>query len=106
MLNKTDKYFLISTLIIPAALILPIILIYTCIALEIDLLVGISFALSLISYTIIVPISLIAQFITLFIKIFSPHKNKKDWIILILNFCTVIFFTCLILFLFYAALTL
>ena len=102
MLNKIDKYFLISLIILIIASVLPIVLMSLLTALSFkfnfvipnisDIIIGIVFAFLIINYTIVIPILLCTQIITFIIKIFSKNKNKKDWLIIIFNFITVLFF--------------
>ena len=102
MLNKVDKCFLISLIILILASVLPIVL--SCLLsvlsfkfnFEIpnisDVIVGIVFAFLIINYTLVIPILLFMQIITFIIKILSKNKCKKDWLIIIFNFITVLFF--------------
>ena len=98
MLNKTDKYFLISLIILIVTLIVPVTLIVTLLFLSVDfkfeipIIPEILFVFSAIHYIFIVPILIITQIITFIVKVFSKNKNKKDWIIILLNFVTILFF--------------
>ena len=98
MLNKTDKYFLISLIMLVVAFVLPVLLIFFVINLsfkfnfEIPIIPEISFILGFISYSIIIPLLIITQIITFIIKIFSKNKNIKDWIIILFNLITPLFF--------------
>ena len=102
MLNKTDKCFLISLITLILASVLPIVLMSLIIVLSFkfnfeipnisDIIIGILFVLFIINYTLVIPILLFTQIITFIIKIFSKNKCKKDWLIIIFNFITVLFF--------------
>lgn len=98
IINKTDKYFFISLIILIAALVVPVTLVFTLVSLSVDfkfeipVIPEILFVLSAINYIFIVPILIITQIITFIIKIFSKNKNTKDWIIILLNFFTMLFF--------------
>jgi len=106
MLNKTDKCFLISLITLILASVLPIVLMSLIIVLSFkfnfeipnisDIIIGILFVLFIINYTLVIPILLFTQIITFIIKIFSKNKCKKDWLIIIFNFITVLFFSFLI----------
>ena len=98
MLNKTDKCFLISLIILILALVLPMALIYFLVDLslkfnfDLPIIPELLFILSAINYIFIVPILILMQIITFMIKIFSKNKCKKDWLIIIFNFITTLFF--------------
>lgn len=97
-INKTDKYFFISLIILIVALVVPMTLIFILVALSVDFkfeipyVFEILFIFAVINYIFIIPILIITQIITFLIKLFSKNKNKKDWIIILLNFVTVLFF--------------
>jgi len=84
MLNKINKYFFIS-LIIP----LTIILIYTIIVFN-QLDDGILFFILSICYLLIIPICILIQILLFLINIFRINKNKKDWLIIIMSFISII----------------
>lgn len=98
MLNKTDKYFFISLIILIAALVVPVTLICAFISLsfkfgfEAPILFGILFIFCALSYILLIPILLITQIITFIIKIFSKNKNIKDWIIILFNLISILLF--------------
>ena len=104
MLNKIDKYFLITaiTLLVLIALSFVGTLIFTI--LESKVFVEIIFGFIVILTIFILPINIIIQIITFLIKIFSKNKEKKDWIIILINFMSIIIFS-LILFIFFNATT-
>lgn len=98
ILNKTDKYFFISLIMLIAAFALPMLLIVLLIEIsfkfnfEIPIIPEILFVFGIINYSLIIPILLITQIITFIIKIFSKDKNIKDWIIILFNLITPLFF--------------
>lgn len=96
-LNKTDKYLLISLIILIMALVLPVVLIFLLVALSVDFkfeipyVFEISFIFAVINYIFIVPILFITKIIIFIIKIFSKNKNIKDWIIILLDFVVTLY---------------
>lgn len=93
MLNKIDKFILISSIILIVAFILPIVLIYFFINIRVsDIFGGLLFIFAAINDIFILPILFITKIIILIIKIFSKNKNIKDWIIILLDFFVTLLF--------------
>ncbi len=98
MLNKTDKYVLISLITLIVALVVPMTLLVISsyidfeLGFEIPIINEILFIFCAMNYIFIVPILVITQIISFLIKLFSKNKNKKDWIIILLSFITILFF--------------
>lgn len=101
-LNKIDKCFLISAILILVLLALSFLatLIFSILNAEIFLIIIFGFVV-LITF-LLLPISILIQIITLLIKIFSKDKTKKDWLIILINLISIFVF-CLVLLMLYAA---
>lgn len=112
MLNKTNKYFFISLILLIAALIVPATLIFTFISLsfkfgfEMPIILGILFIFCALTYILGIPILLITQIVILIIKIISKNKNIKDWIIILFNLISILLFGWIMLCLIGAAIVL
>ncbi len=85
---------------------LPILAIITLIKYDIEILFSMFFVTSVFNYLIIVPILFITQIITFIIKISTKNKYKKDWIIILFNIISILFFGVVLLCFYLAALTL
>ena len=92
MLNKTDKCFLITLVMLVVNIIFPVILIFTLVGHNIDFLFEIIFTCAVINYIFIVPILFIIQIITFILKVFSKNKYRKDWLIILFNLLSILFF--------------
>jgi len=92
MLDKTDKCFLISLIIVIASVVSTILLIIVSIEYNIEFLFLIVFMFFVVNYIFLFPIFLITQIITFIIKIFSKNKCKKDWLIILSNLISILFF--------------
>lgn len=97
MLNKIDKCFLITTIMLIFSIIFPVILIFTLIAYDIKFLFDIIFVCAVINYILIVPILFIILIITFIIKVITKNKCKKDWLIILLNLLSIILFSFILL---------
>lgn len=106
MLNKIDKWFIISLIILIVSFVLPILLVFTLVRFDIKYLFEILFIIFVINYFIFIPILFFTQIITFIVKIIAKNKCKKDWIIILSNFMSILFFVFLILFSYGAAMTL
>ena len=104
--NKTDKIFILSLIILIISIFLPILLIFTAIELNIENLSEAFFIFAVINYLLVVPICLITQIVTLFVKIFSKNRKMKDLLIILFNLVTLIFFGYIYLALLLAAINL
>ena len=103
-LNKIDKVILISTIVM---LVLITSTFLFCLFTAIfygTIQIKVSFALIDLVMFFILPICTILQIITFIIKIFSKNKVKKDWIIIFVNFMSVIIQSA-ILFVFFVSIT-
>ena len=106
-LNKIDKIFLISIITMFGTFIVPIILFLFSLFFIHYKIGNIFIGLLLISVILSILIFLISyliQIITFIIKIFSKDKVKKDWIIIFVNFVSIII-QCAILFVFFVFMT-
>ena len=88
MLNKRDKFFITSEIIIFVMIIIPVLLFFLATLLKqgfvSQIILGIGFGIVLFSIFII-PICYIIQFTTLFLQLFSKNKCKKDYILMLIN---------------------
>ncbi len=84
MLNRINKYFLISLLILEAA----IISMYTMT--NFNQSEGILLFILSICYLFIIPICMIIQIIIFLVNLFILYKNKKGWLIIIISFISII----------------
>ncbi len=85
LLNKTDKCFVISSIMCFSLLALILILLFCYIFFKINPLLQIILPLTFAMAVLILPINLILLIITLFIKAFSKNKSMKDSIIIFFN---------------------
>ena len=92
MLNKVDKCFLITIAVLIISLVLPILLIVILLNLNIECLFEIIFVCTVINYIFIVPILYIILIITFIMKVMAKNKHKKDWLIILFNLITILFF--------------
>ena len=84
MLNRVNKYFLISLLILEAT----IISMYTMV--NFNQSEGILLFILSICYLIIIPICMIIQIIIFLVNLFILYKNKNGWLIIIISFISII----------------
>ncbi len=100
MLNKVDKCFFISLIIMLINLVIVFLLTVGIPVIYLNDLFKISNYIINIVVLFILPICIITQIIVLSIKIISKNKMLKDWIIILINFLSILFFglitTCLI----------
>lgn len=106
MLNKVDKCFLITIAVLIISLVLPILLIVILLNLNIECLFEIIFVCTVINYIFIVPILYIILIITFIMKVIAKNKHKKDWLIILFNLITILFFGYIYFALWIAAITL
>lgn len=106
MLNKVDKCFLITLAMLCVSIIFPVILIFTLVGHNILFLFEIIFTCTVINYIFIVPILFVTQIITFIIKVFSKNKCTKDWLIILFNLFSLLFFGFIIICSYGAALVL
>lgn len=106
MLNKIDKCFLLSLIMLTLCFTLPILVIITLIKYDLEFLFSIVFITSVFNYLIIVPVLFITQIITFIIKISTKNKYKKDWMIILSNIISILFFGFLLLCFYCAAIIL
>lgn len=92
MLNKIDKCFFITTVMLIFSIIFPVILIYTLVGHNIQFLFEIIFVCTVINYIFIVPILFITLIITFIMKIIAKNKCKKDWLIILFNLIAILLF--------------
>lgn len=104
MLNKIDKCFLITAVIMLILITLSFVTFVIFANFEFNVSIEIFFGFIVILTIFILPISIIIQIITFVIKIFDKNKNKKDWTIILINFAAIFIFS-IILFMLYAATT-
>lgn len=100
MLNRVDKCFFISLIIMLINLVIVFLLTVGIPVIYLNDLFKISNYIINIIVLFILPICIITQIIVLSIKIISKNKILRDWIIILINFLSVLFFglitTCLI----------
>ena len=89
MLNKTDKCFIISSIVSFGLLALILIFLFCYIFFKIETLLQIILPLTFAMAVLILPINLILQIITLFTKVFSKIKSMKDSIIIFFNIISI-----------------
>ena len=100
MSDKSDKYFIISLILLMVSFICPIILIYLLVKYNFEILFAIVFASSVFNYLIIVPILFVTLIIIFIIKIIKKNKKQNDWILLFIYLITMLLLS-FILFCFY-----
>ena len=98
--------FFITIVMLIFSIIFPVILIYTLVGHNIQFLFEIIFVCTVINYIFIVPILFITLIITFIMKIIAKNKCKKDWLIILFNLITILFFGYIYLALWIAAITL
>ena len=98
MLNKVDKCFIISSAIMVILAILLLLVSVLCMLFNFKTFLVITFGAIFVVTCLLVPICVVTQVITFFIKLFSKNKNKKDWIIILINFASAIFLSFILLF--------
>lgn len=100
MLNRLDKCFFISFIIMLINLVIIFILTAGISVISSNDLLKISNYIVNIIVLFILPICIVTQIIVLSIKIISKNKIQRDWIIILINFLSILFFglitTCLI----------
>ena len=100
MFNRVDKCFFISLIIILINLVIIFLLTVGIPVIYLNDLFKISNYIINIVVLFILPICIITQIIVLSIKIISKNKILRDWIIILINFLSILFFglitTCLI----------
>ena len=100
MLNRVDKCFFISLIIMLINLVIVFLLTVGIPVIYLNDLFKISNYIINIVVLFILPICIITQIIVLSIKIISKNKMLKDWIIILINFLSILFFglitTCLV----------
>lgn len=88
MLNKVDKFFIISEIIIFVMIIIIFLLFFLAALLKqgfvSQIILGINFGIVLFS-VFIIPICYVIQLTTLFLQLFSKNKCKKDYILILIN---------------------
>lgn len=106
ILNRTDKCFFITIIMLIFSIIFPVILIYTLVGHNIQFLFEIILVCTVINYIFIVPILFITLIITFIMKVIARNKHKKDWLIILFNLITILLFEYIYLALWRAAITL
>ena len=100
MFNRVDKCFFISLIIMLINLVIVFLLTVGIPVIYLNDLFKISNYIINIVVLFILPICIITQIIVLSIKIISKNKILRDWIIILINFLSILFFglitTCLI----------
>jgi len=100
MFNRVDKYFFISLIIILINLVIIFLLTVEIPIIHLNDMFKISNYIVNVIVLFILPICIITQIIVLSIKIISKNKILRDWIIILINFLSILFFglitTCLI----------
>lgn len=98
MLNKVDKCFILSSAIMAILAILLLLVSVLCMLFNFKTFLVITFGAIFVITCLLTPICVVTQVITFFIKLFSKNKNKKDWIIILINFASAIFLSFILLF--------
>ena len=100
MFNRVDKCFFISLIIILINLVIIFLLTVGIPIIYLNDMFKISNYIVNVIVLFILPICIITQIIVLSIKIISKNKILRDWIIILINFLSILFFglitTCLI----------
>ena len=100
MFNRVDKYFFISLIIILINLVIIFLLTVEIPIIHLNDMFKISNYIVNVIVLFILPICIITQIIALSIKIISKNKILRDWIIILINFLSILFFglitTCLV----------
>ena len=98
MLNKVDKCFIISSAIMAILAMLLLLVSVLCMLFNFKTFLVITFGAIFVITCLLMPICVVTQVITFFIKLFSKNKNKKDWIFILINFASVLFLSFIFLF--------
>ena len=104
MLNKVDKCFIVSSAIMAILAILLLLVSVFCMLFNFKTFLVITFGAIFVITCLLMPICVVTQIITLFIKLFSKNKNKKDWIFILINFVFIILYS-FVSFMLYIAIT-
>lgn len=104
MLNRIDKYFFISTIVILILIVVSFLLIAMLPLYENNMFWEMLLGISILITILLIPISIITHIIIFLIKIFSKNKILKDWIIILADF-TLIIILCTILYVLFIAIT-
>ena len=92
MFNKVDKCFFISLIIMLINLIIIFVLTVGIPIIHLNDLYKISNYIVNIIVLFILPICIVTQIIVLSIKMISKNKLLRDWIIILINFLSILFF--------------
>ena len=95
MLNKVDKCFFISAIIILILLVVSFLLIAMFSLYENNVFLEMLLSTSVLITILLIPISIVEYIIIFLIKIFSKNKIIKDWIIILADFTLIILGTIL-----------
>ena len=104
MFNRVDKCFFISTIVILILLVVSFLLIATIPLYENNVFWEMLFGTPILITIILIPISIVEYIIIFLIKIFSKNKTKKDWIIILADFISIIIL-CTILYVLFIAIS-
>ena len=92
MFNRVDKCFFISLIIMLINLIIVFVLTVGIPIIHLNDLYKISNYIANIIVLFILPICIVTQIIVLSIKMISKNKILRDWIIILINFLSILFF--------------
>lgn len=92
MFNRVDKCFFISLIIMLINLIIIFVLTVGISIIHLNDLYKISNYIVNIIVLFILPICIVTQIIVLSIKMISKNKILRDWIIILINFLSILFF--------------
>ena len=92
MFNRVDKCFFISLIIMLINLIIIFVLTVEIPIIHLNDLYKISNYIVNIIVLFILPICIVTQIIVLSIKMISKNKILRDWIIILINFLSILFF--------------
>lgn len=93
ILNKIDKCVILTIIVMLFAIVFPLSLLLFSLKYNVELLFEILFFLMIFVFLFVLPICLIIQIITFIKKIFANNKLRKDWIIILINFISLILFS-------------
>ena len=96
--------FFISTIVILILLVVSFLLIATIPLYENNVFLEMLFGTPILITIILIPISIVEYIIIFLIKIFSKNKTKKDWIIILADFISIIIL-CTILYVLFIAIS-
>ena len=102
MLNKTDKWFFITSISIFALLMLSFVAALVFAGLNANTALELVFGFVVIITFVLLPISIVIQSFTLIIKVFAKDKTKKDWIVILINLISIFIFSLILLMLYVA----